>query len=84
MEQDPEPLHCELSHAEGELLFVLQSVISEWGKEALIVQLPEEWSSRPIELGVETQYATLDTVSLIVDCGDHYIQYHADLNEIWQ
>lgn len=40
----------------------------------------DHWSSRPIELGVEVQYSTLDTVAVIVDCGSHYIQYHAILN----
>ncbi len=75
-----EPSHnkCpeELTGAVGEFLFVLQFLLKEWGENDIMILIPEQWKTTMFHVGIPIYFATDNTITVVVDCSDHYIQYH--------
>lgn len=73
----------ELNPALGEFLFVLRFLLQEWGKDNVILLVPETWRRDVPDVGIPINFATDGTVTILVDCPSHYIQYHVPASDLF-
>lgn len=64
------------SSAIGEFSFVLQFLVEEWGDQNIMILAPHKWKIPLREVGIPIYFASDETITIVVDCSDHYIQYH--------
>lgn len=71
-----------MNPALGEFLFVLRFLVEEWGAENTMILIPERWQAEVRDCGVPVYCATDNSVTVFVDCPDHYIQYHMPVSDL--
>jgi hypothetical protein len=73
----------ELNPALGEFLLVLRFVVQEWGRNNVMILVPQTWQREIPDVGVPIYFASDSAVTIFVDSGDHYIQYHSPVEELF-
>lgn len=71
-----------MSAAVGEFFFVLQFLLEEWGEQNVVILAPETWKTPVSDVETPIYFVTDETVTVVVDCLDHYIQYHMPASEL--
>lgn len=73
----------ELNPALGEFLLVLQFVVQEWGRDNVMILVPQTWRRDIPDVGVPIYFASDSNVTIFVDSGSHYMQYHKSVEELF-